>query len=37
MNIHNGVRQFHRWISIAFTATVTANFIVMARGSRLPG
>jgi hypothetical protein len=26
------VRQFHRWISIAFTVTVAANFIAMALG-----
>jgi quinol-cytochrome oxidoreductase complex cytochrome b subunit len=24
------VRQFHRWVSIAFTLTVIANFVVMA-------
>jgi hypothetical protein len=23
------MRQFHRWISIAFTLTVVANFVVM--------
>ena len=27
------IRQFHRWMSIAFTLTVAANFIVMARGT----
>ncbi|MBW4053404.1 MAG: hypothetical protein HIU85_18465 [Proteobacteria bacterium] len=27
------IRQFHRWISIAFTATVIANFIVRATGT----
>jgi hypothetical protein len=26
------VRQFHRWTSIAFTATVIANFVAMALG-----
>jgi membrane protein CcdC involved in cytochrome C biogenesis len=26
------IRQFHRWISIIFTATVAANFIVMSFG-----
>jgi hypothetical protein len=26
------VRQFHRWISMAFTLTVIANFIAMAFG-----
>ena len=24
-----GIRQFHRWVSIAFTVTVIANFIVL--------
>jgi hypothetical protein len=28
----NWVRQFHRWVSIAFTATVVANFIAMGWG-----
>ena len=23
------IRQFHRWVSIAFTLTVIANFVVM--------
>jgi hypothetical protein len=26
------VRQIHRWLSIAFTVTVIANFIALARG-----
>ncbi len=26
------IRQVHRWLSIAFTATVIANFIAMTRG-----
>jgi hypothetical protein len=26
------IRQSHRWLSIAFTLTVVANFIVRARG-----
>jgi hypothetical protein len=26
------VRQVHRWVSIAFTATVVANFVTLARG-----
>ena len=30
--ISSRIRQFHRWISIAFTATVLANFIVRAKG-----
>ena len=32
MSLSNGVRQFHRWVSIAFTATVVANFVAMTRG-----
>ena len=24
------IRQFHRWVSMAFTATVIANFVTMA-------
>ena len=32
MNWNNSIRQFHRWISIIFTATVAANFAVMAFG-----
>ena len=26
------VRRVHRWMSIAFTATVVANFVAIARG-----
>ena len=26
------IRQFHRWIAIAFTLTVIANFVAMAKG-----
>ena len=32
MNWNLCVRQFHRWVSIAFTVTVIANFVVMAFG-----
>ena len=32
MNLSRLVRTTHRWISIAFTATVMANFIAMALG-----
>ena len=32
MNWNSGIRQTHRWLSIAFTATVVANFIAMAVG-----
>jgi len=30
------IRQTHRWLSIAFTATVIANFIALARGGGTP-
>jgi hypothetical protein len=26
------IRQFHRWFSVAFTLTVVANFVAMAKG-----
>ena len=26
------IRQFHRWIAIAFTLTVIANFVAMPKG-----
>jgi hypothetical protein len=32
MNLNNLVRQTHRWLSIAFTVTVIANFVALARG-----
>lgn len=32
MNWNDWVRQIHRWLSIAFTLTVIANFIAMALG-----
>ena len=32
MNWSKWIRQFHRWVSIAFTATVIANFVAMSRG-----
>ena len=32
MNWNILVRQMHRWLSIAFTATVVANFVAMGRG-----
>jgi hypothetical protein len=32
MNWSKWIRQFHRWVSIAFTVTVIANFVVMSRG-----
>jgi hypothetical protein len=27
------IRQLHRWLSIAFTVTVIANFVALARGT----
>jgi hypothetical protein len=30
LNWNKWVRQIHRWLSIAFTLTVIANFIAMA-------
>jgi hypothetical protein len=33
MTVSNGIRQFHRWTSIAFTTTVIANFVAMTRGT----
>jgi hypothetical protein len=32
LNWNNWIRQFHRWLSIAFTATVIANFVAMGLG-----
>ena len=32
MNWNSFIRQFHRWTSMVFTATVVANFAVMAWG-----
>ena len=37
MNWNNWVRQTHRWLSIAFTVTVIANFVALAaRGGEMP-
>jgi hypothetical protein len=36
MNWNVAIRQSHRWISIAFTITVIANFIALARGGGMP-
>ena len=36
MNWNNGIRQIHRWMSIAFTVAVIANFVVLARGGGMP-
>ena len=32
MNWNKWVRQFHRWLSIAFTVTVIANFVALGLG-----
>ena len=36
MNWNKWVRQTHRWVSIAFTVTVIANFIALAQGGGMP-
>ena len=36
MNWNYWVRQIHRWVSIAFTVTVIANFIALAQGGGMP-
>jgi hypothetical protein len=33
LNWNTWVRQSHRWLSIAFTLTVIANFIAMSQGA----
>jgi hypothetical protein len=33
MNWNKWTRQTHRWLSIAFTVTVIANFVALARGT----
>ena len=32
MNWNKWIRQFHRWMSMLFTATVIANFVAMTKG-----
>jgi hypothetical protein len=32
VNLSVWVRQIHRWLSIAFTVTVIANFVALSRG-----
>jgi cellulose synthase/poly-beta-1,6-N-acetylglucosamine synthase-like glycosyltransferase len=32
MNWNNWIRQIHRWLSIAFTLTVVANFVALGLG-----
>lgn len=36
MIFNSFIRQFHRWVAIAFTVTVIANFVAMARGTPPP-
>jgi hypothetical protein len=36
LNWNAWVRQVHRWLSIAFTVTVIANFIALAQGDGTP-
>ena len=36
MNWNVWMRQIHRWVSVAFTLTVTANFIALAQGTPPP-
>jgi hypothetical protein len=32
LNWNNWVRQIHRWLSVAFTVTVIANFVALGLG-----
>jgi hypothetical protein len=32
VNWNKRIRQFHRWLSIAFTVTVIANFVALSQG-----
>ncbi len=36
MNWSKWIRQTHRWLSIAFTLTVIANFVALAQGTGMP-
>ena len=36
LNWNSWIRQAHRWVSIAFTVTVIANFIALAQGRGTP-
>jgi quinol-cytochrome oxidoreductase complex cytochrome b subunit len=33
---NNRIRQIHRWLSIAFTVTVIANFVALAQTGGMP-
>jgi len=34
--VNGSMRRVHRWLSIAFTVTVLANFVTLARGTPSP-
>ena len=36
MSWNHWIRQTHRWVSIAFTLTVIANFVALAQGGGTP-
>ena len=36
MNWNVWIRQIHRWVSIAFTLTVIANFVAIGMGKPIP-
>ena len=36
MRWSQSIRQTHRWVSIAFTVTVIANFVALAQGTGMP-
>ncbi|HNG37205.1 MAG TPA: hypothetical protein PK068_11600 [Nitrosomonas sp.] len=36
MKVSLWIRQFHRWVSIAFTLAVIANFVAMSQGNGQP-
>ncbi|HEY0707585.1 MAG TPA: hypothetical protein VGG33_12360 [Polyangia bacterium] len=36
MSFSKLIRQFHRWVSIAFTLAVIANFVAMSQGQPPP-
>lgn len=36
MNWNRWIRQIHRWVAIAFTLAVTANFVAMGLGEPPP-
>jgi hypothetical protein len=33
LNVSKWIRQSHRWVCIAFTVTVIANFVAMSQGT----